>query len=403
MTDPKDERSQAACGGVLRLRAGSAMVLAAIMAGQIPGPALGFSERTWANLQKSGTEALDSNRYWLAEPLLKRSVAEAEKYGFDNWRLAKSLGELGRLYTIRGRFADAEPYLERELAVRELVHQSDEGKLVQAMGSLVLFYLNYGTASKADPLAEDVLAIVEGKMRLARESAQSKTALKPGAPLEGWCGAAAPKMLTPLMEWAVTCDAMGSAYLARERFDLAEKLFKAALDVKLTILGSKHLSLARSYDFLGNLCLAKKDHKEAESYFRDSLDITEKILPPESPEIYTRLDKLAKLLIETGRLDEAEAQYRRALAFWKQEPSKGGAEARALYQIGSLYIQQKRYADAASILRQALSSAEKAYGPCQITLVPYLQRYAYALYYLGRRGEMSNLRARADSIAGTPG
>lgn len=358
------------------------------------------NEQSWSHLNRKGVEALDSNRYWLAEPLLKESVSKAELFGVQDIRLANSLGELGRLYTIRGRFSEAEPYLERELSMRELSLGKDEGQTIPAMGALIRFYLNYGTAAKADPLTEEILGFVQGKMMEPTIIAQSALKAQPGAPLTGWCGSATQTMRDPLIDWAITCDSIGGAYLARGNYAMAERLFKAALDLKATVLGKGHLSLALSYDSLGNLSLAKKELKDAESYFRDALTTTENTLAPESPEVYNRLDRLAKCLIKEGKYAEAEQLYIRAQSFWKKVPSKGGDEARCLYALGCLYIEQKNYAAAAPALAQALHMAERFSGPQSIQLVPYLEKYAYALYYLGRRGETNHLRARANFISG---
>ncbi|MBX9687162.1 MAG: tetratricopeptide repeat-containing protein [Candidatus Obscuribacterales bacterium] len=363
-------------------------------------PSLALSESGWAQLQRSATDALDANKYWLAEPLLKQSVAEAEKFGFNDIRLAKSLSELGRLYVIRGRFSEAEPYLERELAVREMVLGRDDGKLVDAMGSLIKFYLAYGTKAKADPLTEEVLAFVEGKMREPLSKPEQKTALKKDAPLEGWAGSAAPAMRDPILEWSITCDSVGNAYRGLGKYEMAERLYKASLDIKSTILGKGHLSLANSYDNLGTLCLSKNENAEAESYFRDAYLTTERTLPQESPEVYARLDKLAKCLIKEGKYSQAEELYQKALHFWDQVPSKTGDESRANFALGSLYCEEKKFALAAPYLKRALNMVERFSGPCQIGLVPYLEKYAYALYYLGRREETRQLRARADYISG---
>lgn len=355
-------------------------------------------ESRWSEMQRNGTDALDSNKYWIAEPLLKKCVTEGEKFGCDNWRLATSLSELGRLYTIRSRFADAEPLLERELYVKELAYGKSDGRIIPAMGSLIRFYLTFGTASKADELTEEMLDLVEGKISEPRE--KTKEARKKGEPLVGWLGEAAPTARDPLMEWAITCDAVGNAYRARGEFKLSEKCFKAALEMKTTILGTKHLSLANSYDCLAALYVMKKNEQEAENYYKDAYSITKAILPVDSPEVYARLDRLAKCLIRQQKFGEAEELYRSSLSFWHTQPSKHGDEARALFALGCLYIDQKKYAQAVSPLRQALHMAESFNGPCQIALVPYLEKYAYALYHLGRMNDVRRLRARANTIAG---
>jgi len=367
-----------------------------------PSPAA-LSDAAWLQLQRSGTDALDANKYWLAEPLLKQAVSEAELFGFNDLRLAKSLSELGRLYTIRGRFQVAQPFLEREFAVREVAYGKDDGRMIQPMGSLINFYLNYGTASKADVLTEDLLAFVEGKIAESHFQNEAKATRKEGAPLIGYAGTAAPAMRDPLIEWAITCDSIANMYRSRKNYEMAERLYKDALDIKATVLGKGHLSLANSYDSLGSLALEKGELKEAESYFRDAYTTTGNTLSTESPELYGRLDKLAKCLIKEGKMQEAEELYLLALTtFWQKTASKTGDESRCLYALGSLYSAQKNYAKAAPMFSRSLRMAERFSGPYSVSLVPYLEQYAYALYHLGRRSETNALRARARAIAGPP-
>jgi tetratricopeptide (TPR) repeat protein len=370
------------------------------LVGQAPGLALNEFEQIWPQVQREGSEALDANKFWIAEPLLKEAVTEAESFGAGDLRLAKSLGELGRLYTIRGRFADAEPYLERELAVREQALGRHNGEIIPPMGALIAFYLTYGTASKAEPLTEELLALVEGKLREPASQRQGSVKLEKGTPLQAWAGTVAVGAGDPLIEWAITCDAIGNLYRSRENFDLAERLYKAALDLKASVLPKEHLSLANSYDSLGSLCLTRNEYGEAESYFRDALAITERTLQPENPQVYARLDKLAKCLIKAGKPKQAEELYVRAQSLWKSESSRNFNEARALFALGSLYVDQKNYAAAAPLLQQALQLAESINGPWSISLIPYLEKYAYTLYYLGRKPEWESLRARANTISG---
>jgi len=353
----------------------------------------------WAQLQKRGITALDTNEYWIAEPTLKQAMALAEWSKSKDARLAESLKELGRLYTIRGNFDEAEAYLEEELSIREIVLGNDKYKCIPTMGSLIQFYINYGTRVKADPLTEEMLALVEGKVDEAR-SGSFNARLKKGQPLQGWLGVAAPVAIDPCLDWAITCDAVGKTYQKDGNFKLANRLFKAALDVKITVFGNNHLSLANSYDSLGSLCLEKNDLSEAESYFVDALKITQKTLEPESHEAFNRLDKLARCYIKEGKYQKAEELYLSAKNFWRTEPSKYGDEARVTFALGSLYLQEHRYAAALPYLQQALEMARKFNGPDSIAVVPYLRRYAYAMYYLGHKSDMEQLQARANNIAG---
>ena len=357
-------------------------------------------DNNWRQTQAKATTALDANEYWIAEPLLLQALAQANKFKQPDPRLAKTLSELGRLYTIRGRFEEAEAYFEEELTLAEMIHENDKFKCIPTMGSMIQFYLMHGTQTKALPLAEEMLAMVEGKLNEAK-AGSTKTRLQKGVPLQGWLGVAAPAAKDPIIEWAITCDAVGNTYKDCGDYTLANRLYNAALDIKTTVLGQNHLSIANSYDNLGSLCLEKQDLNQAESYFADALKITEKTLSPDSPQVYNRLDKLGKCLIKQGKAEEAKNLYLRALTFWPDENSNYGSKARAQFSLGSIYTQEHKYDEALPHLQEALQLAQQVYGPHSIALVPYLQKYAYALYYLGRKEEMKELNSRANMISGT--
>ena len=351
----------------------------------------------YSMIQAAGHEAFENNEFGKAERLLRDAVNRATVFGPDDVRLATSTGELGRLLTVRGRFSEAEPLLQEELYVKQRAIGNADGKLIPSMASMVKFYLLYGTASKADGLTEDILAFVSGKLKDAGSQAEGSVKFKKGQPLQAWAGEAAPVMTTPLIEWAIACDDIASVYTARGGYAMAEKLTKAALDVKATVLGKQHLSLANSYDSLGTIAMARSEDREAESYLRDALQITERI-QPSTGQVYSRMDKLAKCLIKEGKLDEAEAIYVKAQNFWKADSASNGADARAAYALGSLYTDEKRYGEAATVLEKALNMAQRNSGADSVTLVPYLEKLAYALYYTGQRGECDQLKSRAHSI-----
>ncbi len=390
---------------------------------------------SWDQLESKGEKAAYNCEYGDAERFLKEAVETARNFPAGDLRLAKSSGELGRLLAIRGRFSEAEPLLEEELAVKTVASGAEDEHLIPAMSSMVRFYLLHGTAAKANPLTEKILSFVEGKLNEARTQAQGKVTLQAGQPLQAWAGEASAVMRDPLIEWAIACDEIGNIYASKissadnavsatkdnaltsgsssgqtnakdanfkdtnaENLSLAERLFTAALNVKSTVLGAHHLSLANSYDSLGVLALTRKDYEEAEANLKDALDITERIQPPENYQVYARLDKLGKCLLQENKLAEAEALYLRAQDFWKAAPSKNGNEARAAFALANIYAQEKKYAEAAPLFEKALQLAEQNSGPDSVALVPFLDRYAYVLYYLGMREQTDELRARAQAI-----
>jgi tetratricopeptide (TPR) repeat protein len=360
-----------------------------------PSIAIAETPDAWDQLQTRGSQAFYLCQYGIAERLLNQAVDRARTFKPGDLRLSKSEDELGKLLTIRGRFSEAEPILEDSLRVKEAAIGNEDGQLIPAMGTLVRFYLTGGTEAKAEPLAEKMLTFINGTIASARGPSLK---MKPGQPLQGWAATASTKVRDPLIEWAISCDDIANLFQAKKNYDTAEKLFKAALEVKTTVLGRDHLSLANSYDSLGSLCMARKEYLDAESYFRDSYDMTAKIQPPEHWQVYGRLDKLAKCLILEGKLPEATALYEKANETFKTNPPKDGNAARALFALGNLYLEQKNFEAAEPVLEQALEMSEQYHGADSIAVVPYLDRLAYDLYYLGRKKEYDDLHARVAEI-----
>jgi len=358
------------------------------------------ADEAWARLQKAGTEAIDSGRYGDAERTLKQAVIKSAVFGDKDIRYARSLDELARLYTIRGRFGEAEPLLEEALRTKELAIDGSNGELIPSLGHMINFYLEHGNAAKAAPLADKLLEFVEGRINEHRTAAQGPVTLKKGQPLTGWAGTAAVQMRDPLIEWAITCDAIGNQFRTRGDFDIADRLFKAALDVKETVLGKEHLSLANSFDSIGTICMDKNDDAEAENLYRYALEHTQRVLPDDFGKIYPRMDKLAKILIKEKKYEEAEQLYLRAIEYYKKEPTKNGSEARTYFALGNLYVVEKKYEQAVPMLKEALARAEEFYGPNSASLLPFLQRSADVMYYLGQNEERVRFKSRADTIAG---
>ncbi len=350
----------------------------------------------WEKVQSSGAKAFEAFEYGKAETLLKQAVVMAQDIGPGDIRIAKSPGDLGRLLELRGRFDEAEPLLEQELYLKERAIGQDYPKLIPNMEDLIRFYLVNGTRDKAGPLTEDLMNFVQGKFREQASKAEAETKLKKGSPLIGWAGTAQLEMRGPLLDWSITCDKLGDTYRYIGKPAMAEKLYKTALDVKATVLGKRHLSLANSYDNLGRVCMSKGEKKDAESYFLEALSISQEVLEKNDPALFGRMDRLAKCYIEQKKFAQAEALYRQAAATFA-----GNKDylQRSLFGLGCLYSDQRRYGQAASALGRALSLARETNGSCSIQIVPYLRKYAYVAYYSGGKGKMQNLHALANYIA----
>ena len=72
----------------------------------------------WETYMAAGDKAYHEGDYPEAVKEWVAAVKEAEGFGPQDPRLATSLNDLGEVYLLQGRYAEAEPLLKRALAIR---------------------------------------------------------------------------------------------------------------------------------------------------------------------------------------------------------------------------------------------------------------------------------------------
>jgi tetratricopeptide (TPR) repeat protein len=104
-------------------------------------------------------------RYTDAEPLLERSLAIYEKvFGPDHPYVVAALNGLASLYDAEGRYSDAEPLLKRSLTTREKVLGPDHPDVVASLNDLAEVYRKLARYTDAEPLQKRSLAIRENAL-----------------------------------------------------------------------------------------------------------------------------------------------------------------------------------------------------------------------------------------------
>lgn len=109
----------------------------------------------------AGSRALGQGRYAEAERLLVEAVAEAERSGPDEGRLAEALVALAGAVCKRGRPAEAVPLLERALAIEEKLRGAEHPEVGRTLNDLAGMWLSRGEPGKAEPLLRRAVAILE--------------------------------------------------------------------------------------------------------------------------------------------------------------------------------------------------------------------------------------------------
>jgi tetratricopeptide (TPR) repeat protein len=182
-----------------------------------------------------------------------------------------------------GHYIEAEPHLNRALAIREKA-LADHPDTAESLNNLAQLYYSQGKYAEAEPLFKRALAISEKAL-----------------------GTDHPYI-------AVSLNNLASLYESQGKYAEAEPLFKRSLAIREKVLGADHLSTAIGLNNLALFYCSQAKYAEAEPLFKRALAIAEKTLGAGHPNVATLLENYADLLRKTNREAEAAELESRAKA-----------------------------------------------------------------------------------------
>jgi tetratricopeptide (TPR) repeat protein len=282
---------------------------------------------------------------------------------------ARVLNETGQYLDERGRYTEAEPLLERALAIRKRVLGPDHPDVARSLSSLAEVNWNQGRYAEAQPLVERALAIREA-------------ALGPDHP-----------------DVAYSLNNLANLYRQQSRHAEAEPVYERSLAIRERALGPDHQDVA---DVLIDLALVYRHQGhsvEAQSLNERALATWERAFGPDHPKVAVGLNNLAAVYNDQGRYAEAEPLCERALAIW--ERALGPDHARVAWPLENLafaYFKQGRYAEAEPLWERALAIRERALGPDHLDVAPSLNGLANVYLKQGRYAEAEPLHERSLAI-----
>ncbi|MFQ5449227.1 MAG: tetratricopeptide repeat protein [Nitrospinaceae bacterium] len=125
-----------------------------------------FSQENWEDYHNAGLAAYGKGDYAEAEKKLLAALHEAEKFPIDDPRLALSLNNMAEIDRVQGKYAEAEPYIKRSLAIAEKVQGSEHPKVAAILNTLAGNYRVRGMYAEAAPLAKRAFIIWEKTLGL---------------------------------------------------------------------------------------------------------------------------------------------------------------------------------------------------------------------------------------------
>jgi CHAT domain-containing protein/tetratricopeptide (TPR) repeat protein len=325
-----------------------------------------------ADLNHRVAQAFNVGRYAEALPLAQQLLASYERrLSPDDPELARMLYQVADIYRLLHRTDDAMALYRRALAIRERTLGPDDPYVGQVLSDMGLAVLDDGRYADAEPIFQRLIAIAE-KLRKPGYIATALNNLAGVYARQGRFADAIPLGERALAEQkravkaddpelATELDNLGAYYHELGRDAEAEPMLLRAAAIKqkeLQKLGPSRLSeggLADALKPLAGLYRDRGRYAEAEKLYLQALDLDQKWVGPDHTSLITGLIELAVLYRREGKYAEAEAVYTRALAIGEGFSPGEREVARALNELTSVYVAQRRYLDALLLVRKSMS------------------------------------------------
>jgi tetratricopeptide (TPR) repeat protein len=152
-------------------------------------------------------------------------------------------------------------------------------------------------------------------------------------------------------------------YQAQGKYDRAEPLFQEALDTSTDQLGADHPNTLQCKNDLAGLYQHQGKYDQAEALFQEVLEARTAQLGADHPDTLTSKNGLALLYYSQGKYDRAEALYREAI---NASGAKLGADHPSTlttkHNLALLYLRQRKYAQAEPLLKETLAGRSAQLG-----------------------------------------
>jgi serine/threonine-protein kinase len=269
--------------------------------------------------------------------ILDRATARVSIEMSDDPLLQAELFDvLGRVYQMRGFFAEAEPLLRNALALRERELPADHGDVADSRYTLADLLGEMDRQAEAEPLLAAAAAVLrdrlgDGHQRVAEIEVWQAIARRDAgdfAVADSIIAAAIDKLRStdadPL-ELSTALLYAGRIRIERGQPRAAAQPMQEALDIRIGLMGREHPTVANALDGIGELKQALGDWSGAEAMFREALAIRRTLFPPDHADIGVSYENIGIALHGQERNAEAAAMLDSALAVL--EPAFGGEHA----------------------------------------------------------------------------
>jgi tetratricopeptide (TPR) repeat protein len=263
------------------------------------------------------------NAEWRLKTL--RRAASMPKEDQVAYRSAQTMDEQAVILNAQGRYAAAEPLLEKALEIRRRLLTDDDPDTSASYGNLAYSLWKQGKYSQAQPLFEKALEI---RLRLSGEdhadTAQCYNNLASTLSYQGKYTQAQPLFEKALEikrrllsddhpDTAMVYNNLAYNLNAQGRYARAQPLYEKALEIRRRLLTEVHTDTAMTYNNLAMNLNAQGKHAQAQPLLQKALEITRRLLSDDHPDTAMVYNNLALSLDAQAKHAQAQPLYEKAL------------------------------------------------------------------------------------------
>jgi serine/threonine-protein kinase len=310
---------------------------------------------------------------------------------------------IGLSYLGLGRYDDAQPLLQRALALRQRLPSEAAGGLAASYRNLAVLYSERGELAPAESLFR--ASLYTYRSMSAPDSAGIATVLNDLADLlqyKGDLGAAAAMQRDAIAirtrregprseSLASSINALAVITGQQGRWAVAESLSRSALSIETAAHGERHPDVAAVLNSLAFAVATQGRVAQAESLYRAALSIRVSALGADHPETARTYMNLGWLLHDSGRFADATTEASRVLALRAKLGDDHPAVGSTLILRGQSFLKLGKLDEGEADVRDALRIREKALPPGHWLIAASRSAVAEALTLRAKYAEAERL------------
>jgi len=319
-------------------------------------------------MSEQATTLKDQGKYAQAQPLLEKALEIRRRLLTDDHPdTAKSYNNVAYILNAQGKYGQAQPLYEKALEIRRRLLTDDHPLTARTYDNLALNLNDRGKYAQAQPLNEKALEI---SRRLFdddhTDTATSYNNVALNLAFQGKYAQAQPlyekaleirrRLLTDdHPRTAESYNNVAHNLADQGRYAEAQPLFEKALEIERRLLTDDHPNTATSYNGVAVILNAQGRYAQAQPLFEKALEIKRRLLTDDHPDTAMSYNNVAMNLNAQGKCAQAQPLFEKALEIRRRlltddHPYTANSYSGVAYNLNA----QGKYAQAQPFFEKAL-------------------------------------------------